>query len=106
VNAPINKFDAAGLGDEPNNLAAIGSMTGYRSMRGLTKPWPGASYACFGGGDLGRIYTERAELYDFVRDAGVNGFVTVSGDRHSFWAGYAAKALPPQAFEPVGVALG
>jgi alkaline phosphatase D len=226
VNAPINKFDAAGLGDEPNNLAAIGSMTGYRSMRfgrhvdliitdhhsytmedptsrpeaaafdlpdfpnlfpqeamevldggsayaggrppatialgdnaianfrkdeppitllghqqkewfkrtlaaskatwkiwaasngtldwradpqnlpgGLTKPWPGASYACFGGGDLGSIYTERAELYDFVRDAGVNGFVTVSGDRHSFWAGYAAKALPPQAFEPVGVAF-
>ena len=29
----------------------------------------------------------------------------VSGDRHSFWAGYAAKALPPKAFEPVGVAF-
>ncbi|HEX3122003.1 MAG TPA: phosphodiesterase, partial [Rhodanobacteraceae bacterium] len=27
----------------------------------------------------------------------------VAGDRHSFWAGYAAKALPPAAFEPVGV---
>jgi hypothetical protein len=24
-------------------------------------------------------------------------------NRHSFWAGYAAKALPPRAFEPVGV---
>ena len=33
----------------------------------------------------------------------IDGFVTVSGDRHSFWAGYAAKALPPQTFEPVGV---
>jgi alkaline phosphatase D len=31
--------------------------------------------------------------------------VTVSGDRHSFWAGLAAKALPPQTFEPVGVAF-
>jgi len=27
----------------------------------------------------------------------------VAGDRHSFWAGLAAKALPPQTFEPVGV---
>jgi alkaline phosphatase D len=40
-----------------------------------------------------------------VRDAGITGFVTVSGDRHSFWAGLAAKALPPAAFEPVGAAF-
>ena len=225
-NTPIERFDADGLGDEPNNHAALASMTGYRSMRygqhvdliitdhhsytmedpsgqpgadalasddfpnffpqeamevldagrryndgkppdaipfgdakvpnfrknepaitllgreqkawfkrtlaaskatwkiwaasngtldwradpqnlpaGLTKPWPGAGYACFGGGDLSGIYTERAELYDFVRDQRIEGFVTVSGDRHSFWAGYSAKALPPQAFEPVGVAF-
>jgi alkaline phosphatase D len=69
------------------------------------KQWPGSGYACFGGGDLGSIYRERAELYDFVRDHHVHGFVTVSGDRHSFWAGYSAKALPPQAFEPVGIAF-
>ena len=40
-----------------------------------------------------------------MRDAGIAGFVTVSGDRHSFWAGLAAKALPPAPFEPVGVAF-
>src|SRR6185295_13702092 len=45
------------------------------------------------------------EIYDTVRDAGLTGFVTVSGDRHSFWGGYAAKALPPATFEPVGVAF-
>jgi alkaline phosphatase D len=73
---------------------------------GLTKPWPGKDYAaCFGGGDLGSIYTERAELYDFVRDAAITGLVTVSGDRHSFWAGYSAKALPPEPFEPIGIAF-
>src|ERR1700761_5863062 len=33
VNAPIVRFDAHGLGDEPNNLAALGSLTGYRAMR-------------------------------------------------------------------------
>jgi alkaline phosphatase D len=33
VNAPIVHFDAHGLGDEPNNLAALGSLTGYRAMR-------------------------------------------------------------------------
>ncbi|HET7576595.1 MAG TPA: alkaline phosphatase D family protein [Sphingomicrobium sp.] len=72
---------------------------------GLTTAWPGAGYACFGGGDLGSIYTERAELYDFVRDAGVTGLVTISGDRHSFWAGYSAKQLPPKPFDPVGIAF-
>ena len=69
------------------------------------KPWPVAGYACTGGGDMSGSYHERAELYDFVRDRKIGGLVTVSGDRHSFWAGYSAKALPPQKFEPVGVAF-
>ena len=72
---------------------------------GLTKPWPGAGYAGFGGGDHSGAYVERAEIYDLVRDAGITGFATVAGDRHSFWAGYSAKALPPETFEPVGVAF-
>ncbi len=33
VDAPINRFDAHGLGEEPNNLAALGSLTGYRALR-------------------------------------------------------------------------
>src|SRR5262245_5256223 len=226
VDAPITRFDAHGLGQEPNNLAAIASLTGYRALRwgknvdliitdqhsyrseeptgrpeaaaltsddfpnfmpqeaqeildagrawaggrppatirfgaaevpnfrkddppqtilgaeqkawflnrlgaskatwkiwanslgtldwradpqnlpeGLTKPWPGAGYAGFGGGDHSGAYMERAEIYDLVRDAGITGFATVAGDRHSFWAGYAARALPPGKFEPVGVAF-
>jgi alkaline phosphatase D len=72
---------------------------------GLTRPWPSAGYAGFGGGDHSTAYVERAEMYDFVRDRRITGFVTVAGDRHSFWAGLAAKALPPNAFEPVGVAF-
>jgi alkaline phosphatase D len=73
---------------------------------GVGEPWPGGGYACFGGGgDWGTAFAERGEIYDAVRDAGITGFVTVSGDRHSFWAGLAAKALPPAAFEPVGVAF-
>lgn len=71
----------------------------------VERPWPGAGYALFGAGDLGGIPGERAELYDFIRDQRIEGMVTVSGDRHSFWAGYSAKALPPRAFEPVGVAF-
>src|SRR4030095_2936905 len=69
------------------------------------KPWPGEGYGWFGGGYFSGPYVERGEIYDLVRDAGITGFVTVSGDRHSFWAGLAAKALPPQAFEPVGAAV-
>lgn len=72
---------------------------------GLTEPWPGSGYAGFGGGDFSTSYTERSEIYDVIRDEGITGFVTVSGDRHSFWAGYAAKQLPPKEFQPLGVAF-
>jgi alkaline phosphatase D len=78
---------------DPQNLPA-----------GLTTPWPGG-FALLGGGDHSTAYVERGEIYDLVRDARLTGFAVVSGDRHSFWAGYAAKALPPKAFEPVGVAF-
>jgi alkaline phosphatase D len=71
----------------------------------VTKPWPGAGFATLGGGDFSAALRERAEIYDTVSDAGVSGFVVVSGDRHSFWAGYAAKALPPARFEPVGISF-
>ena len=80
---------------DPQNLPA-----------GITKPWPGAGYACFGGGDFGAAYVERGEIYDLIRDKGITGFAIVSGDRHSFWAGLASKWLPPKKFEPVGVAFG
>lgn len=79
---------------DPQNLPA-----------GVTKPWPGSGYACFPAGDHGSAYRERAEIYDFVREQGITGFATVAGDRHSFWAGLAAKALPPRAFDPVGIAF-
>ena len=72
---------------------------------GLTKPWPGAGYAGFGGGDHSSAYVERGEIYDFVHDHGITGFATIAGDRHSFWAGLAAKGLPPKPFEPVGIAF-
>jgi alkaline phosphatase D len=72
---------------------------------GVTKPWPGAGYAGFGGGDHSSAYIERGEIYDFVKNRRISGFACVSGDRHSFWAGLMAKALPPAPFEPVGVAF-
>jgi alkaline phosphatase D len=79
---------------DPQNLPA-----------GITKPWPGAGYAGFGGGDHSTAYVERGEIYDFVQAHGITGFATVAGDRHSFWAGLAAKSLPPKPFAPVGVAF-
>ena len=74
----------------------------------LTVPWPGSGYAGSAGftpSDFGTAYTERAEIYDAVAREKITGFATISGDRHSFWAGYAAKSLPPATFEPVGVAF-
>ena len=226
VDAPIEKFDAHGLGTEPNNLAALNSLTGYRALRyghhvdlivtdqhsyrsedltgraeagafsskdfpqffdepaqrildagrtanrgkppatirfgdadvpnfakdapaqtilgaeqkawflerlkssratwkvwgntsgtldmradprnlpeNVTPRWPGSGYASWGGGDHSGAYVERAEIYDFVARNKIGGFATVAGDRHSFWAGLAAKDLPPLPFAPVGVAF-
>ena len=80
---------------DPQNLPA-----------GLTKEsWPPNAFASVGGGDYGTAYVERAEIYNLVRDAKVTAFAIVSGDRHSFWAGYASTDLPPGKFEPVGLSF-
>jgi alkaline phosphatase D len=69
------------------------------------KPWPGTGYATSPLGDHGTAYVERGEIYDFVHANGITGFATIAGDRHSFWAGLAAKTLPPKPFVPVGIAF-
>jgi alkaline phosphatase D len=80
---------------DPENLPA-----------GLTKkPWPKGRFANLGGGDHGSAWVERGEIYDLVRDSGITGFAIVSGDRHSFWAGYASAELPPGKFDPVGLSF-
>jgi alkaline phosphatase D len=79
---------------DPQNLPA-----------GITKAWPWAGYAGFAVQDWSTAYVERGEIYDFVREHRITGFTTVAGDRHSFWAGLAAKSLPPKSFEPVGIAF-
>ena len=71
----------------------------------FTPRWPNKGYAAFGGGDFSSAYVERAEIYDFVAHNRITGFATIAGDRHAFWAGTASKALPPEKFEPVGVAF-
>ena len=73
---------------------------------GLTKqPWPAGTIAAVGGGDYSSAWSERGEIYDLVRDEKITGFVIVSGDLHSFWAGYAAAQLPPANYEPIGLSF-
>jgi len=80
---------------DPENLPA--DMT--------DKPWPASTFAILRTDDYGAAYHERGEIYDLVQEARITGFGIVSGDRHSFWAGYAASGLPPAKFEPVGVSF-
>ncbi len=90
-----NSLGTLDLRADPQNLPA-----------GLTKEtWPQGTYGLLGGGDYSTAYIERSEIYDFVRDRKITGFAIVSGDRHSFWAGYAAAQLPPGKFEPVGLSF-
>jgi alkaline phosphatase D len=90
-----------------NSLGALDKRADPQNLPpGLTKePWPANTFAALGGADYGTAYAERAEIYDLVRDAKITGFAIVSGDRHSFWAGYAAAELPPGKFEPVGLSF-
>ena len=91
-----------------NSLGALDERADPQNLPpGLTKEsWPkDGAYANLGGGDFGTAYVERAEIYNLVRDAKITGFAIVSGDRHSFWAGYATAELPPGKFEPVGLSF-
>jgi alkaline phosphatase D len=90
-----------------NSEGTLDSRTDFQNLPPgkAASVWPGSGYAAMTAGDWSGYVGERAEIYDFVRDKGVTGFATVSGDRHSFWAGLASKALPPQPFEPVGIAF-
>ena len=90
-----NSYGALDSRADPQNLPA-----------GMTEqPWPSDTYAQFGSNDYGSAYSERREIYDLVRGARITGFAIVSGDRHSFWAGYAVAELPPRKFEPVGLSF-
>jgi alkaline phosphatase D len=90
-----NSLGALDLRADPENLPD-----------GMTKKkWPADTFAQIGSWDWGSAYHERGEIYDLVRDAKITGFAIVSGDRHAFWAGYAAALLPPAKFEPIGLSF-
>jgi alkaline phosphatase D len=89
-----------------NTTATLDMRADLQNLpQGVGKAWPGPGYGASPGGDHGTAYVERGEIYDFVRAYGITGFATVAGDRHSFWAGFAAKTLPPKPFVPVGIAF-
>lgn len=90
-----------------NSLGALDNRVDLQNLpAGMAKnPWPADTYGMAGSNDYGAAYAERKEIYDLVRDAKITGFAIVSGDRHSFWAGYAAASLPPRKFEPVGLSF-
>jgi alkaline phosphatase D len=90
-----------------NSQATLDSRSDPQNLPpGLTKEnWPKTTFALMTAGDHSTAYAERAEIYDLVRDSKITGFAIVSGDRHTFWAGYAASQLPPGKFDPVGLSF-
>ena len=90
-----------------NSLGALDWRADPQNLPpGLTKEsWPPNAFAALSGGDYGTAWAERTDIYQLVRDAKITGFAIVSGDRHSFWAGYASAELPPGKFEPVGLSF-
>lgn len=88
-----------------NSLGTLDTRVDPQHLPPGLGTWKGQGYGLMTVYDWGSMFHERAQIFDAVRDAGITGFAIVAGDRHSFWAGYAAKALPPAAFEPVGVSF-
>jgi alkaline phosphatase D len=90
-----------------NSLGALDNRVDLQNLpAGMAKnPWPADTYGIGSTYDFGSAYAERKEIYDLVREAQITGFAIVSGDRHAFWAGYAAAHLPPRKFEPVGLSF-
>src|SRR5215211_7871520 len=90
-----------------NSLGALDHRVDLQNLpAGMAKnAWPADTYGIAGSNDYGAAYAERKEIYDLLQDAKITGFAIVSGDRHSFWAGYAAAHLPPRKFEPVGLSF-
>lgn len=90
-----------------NSLGTLDNRVDMQNLpSGMVKnPWPADTYGVGRTDDWGAAYAERKEIYDLVRDAKITGFAIVSGDRHAFWAGYAAAHLPPRKFEPVGLSF-
>jgi len=90
-----------------NSLGALDNRVDMQNLPAemAKNPWPADTYGIGRTDDFGAAYAEREEIYNLVRDAKITGFAIVSGDRHSFWAGYAAAYLPPRKFEPVGLSF-
>jgi alkaline phosphatase D len=86
-----------------NSLATLSERADPQNLPPGSPSWGGAGFASLGGGDWSGLITERGEIYDAVRDAGITGFAIVAGDRHAFWAGLPSRSLPPKPFVPVGV---
>ncbi len=82
---------------------SLGTLTLRADPQNLPAPlnerWPDDGYAVFNAG----YAVEHGEIFDMVRQEGITGFTVVAGDKHSFWAGYPSKTLPPRPFDPVGV---
>ncbi|MGH9856494.1 MAG: alkaline phosphatase D family protein, partial [Acidobacteriota bacterium] len=67
----------------------------------IKKIWQVDDYGVLGMEWCANPY-ERGEIFDFVQREKISGFVSIAGDRHSFFAGLISAALPPKAFVPVG----
>ncbi len=83
---------------------SFGSMelrSDYHNLPGeMGSKWPkDVGYALIDS----RFPRDKDEIFDFIRDHKITGFCTVAGDRHAFYAGVTSKALPPKAYEPLGV---
>jgi len=87
-----------------NSIGALSRRVDFQNLpEGERQHWRGESYGVYGADDWLGYPTERAELLDFIQDEGVSNVVSITGDRHNFFAGYLSATLPPERYEPVAI---
>lgn len=87
-----------------NSIGALPRRIDFHNLpEGERQYWRGKSYGIYGADDWVAYPSERAELLDFMREENIANVVSITGDRHNFFAGYLSADLPPKRYEPVAV---
>lgn len=90
-----------------NSYGTMSRRADFQNLPGeMAALWPDDGYGVYGNDDWECYDSERAELLRFVREEGIGSFVSLSGDRHNFTAGYLSGSLEPDGYDPVGVEFG
>lgn len=87
-----------------NSIGALPRRIDFHNLPdGHRQHWRGDGYGIYGTDDWVGYPTERAELLTFIQERKIANVISITGDRHNFFAGFLSAHLPPERYEPVAL---